>query len=417
MPADRLRRLLFSLVAAWCMVPALHAGTPRDVTAVGRGASRDEAIVDALLAGARQIPALGTNDLAGLRPVFAAWLREEARLPVDRAGYKRRLPPAIDAAAGLVSDYEVLAVVREGAGRWRAELRIALADPVSRAATGDRPVGIFLLPFSLHAEDEAETGGMEALAAAQRERAGIDRLRELAGAALGGQRIALKAATPEQLADPRLALAFDNPSAVPWRDLAVPGTDYVVAVDVEDYLLEYHPANQRKKEPAYWRARFVLAWRVVSAPGTVVVASGRLRLDRADPELHVATKADVAGHDAAVAVPRILDVAARRLARQVEERLVPVQVLSTRDGMVALDRGAVTLAPGDVLAVLGAGLVEREEGAELPVALDGPRVAILETVSVEGTRATARVVRGRAATLLPGATVRRLAELPVPRMP
>ncbi|MDF2447118.1 MAG: hypothetical protein K0S46_2354 [Moraxellaceae bacterium] len=418
MAATRIRRFLFGVMATCLAAAPAFADSARDVLASGNGASRDAAIVAALLAGARQIPSLATTTEPVLRPLFESWVRDEARLPVDRTGYKRRMSPAIDSAAGIIRDYEVLAVTRAAASEWRADLRITLADFEVRAASGRVRVSTFLLPFSLHAEEEAEAGGMDAQAAALREREEIDLLRERVGAALGPGLVEVRRADKAVMADPRLGLAFDSPVAVPWKELAaVLGNDYFVAVDIEDHVLEFRPANPRKKEPAYWKARFVLGWRIIAAPDAVVVASGRLRLDRADAELHAATRVETAGSDPARAVPAILDVAARRLARQLEERLVPVQVLATAGDTVTLDTGAVALLPGDRLAVLGTGLVEREEGAALPVHLDGPRVAVLETLTVAGQRAEARVIRGNAATLLPGAPVRRLADLPVPRMP
>lgn len=404
-------------VFALLLVPLARAEASREVMASGQGGSRDAAIADALVAGARQIPSLRNVDESTLRPLFQGWVRSESRLPVDHTGYKRQVAPAIDSTAGIIRDYDVLRVTRVSSGVWRADLRLSLASYEVRADQARQRVATFLLPFSLHAEDEAETGGMEAQAAALRERAEIDRLRERVAAALASDLVEVRAACATLLADPRLGLAFDNPASVPWADLAAMlGNAFFVAVDVEDYVLELQPENLRKKEPAYWKARFVLGWRLISAPVPVVMASGRLRLDRADPQLHEATRAR-AGVSEAEAVTRILDVAAQRLARQLEERLVPVQVRATEGDTVILDVGAVRLAPGDTLAVLGAGLVEKEEGAALPLALDGPRVAVLQTLAVDRQQARARVLRGNAATLLPGAPVRRLAELPLPRMP
>lgn len=405
------------MLLAVLLAPLAWAGDSREIMASGQGASRDAAIADALVRGALQIPSLQAVDASTLRPLFESWVRGESRLPVDHTGYKRQVAQAIDSTAGIIRDYDVLRVTREKAGVWRADLRLSLAAYEVRADSARQRVAIFLLPFSLHAEEEAETGGMEAQAAALRERAEIDLLRERLAVALTPDLIDVRAGDARLLADPRLGLAFDNPLSLPWAELAATlGNAFFIAVDVEDYVLELQPENLRKKEPAYWRARFVLGWRVISAPVPVVMASGRLRLDRVDPQLHEATRAH-AGVPGGQAVTRILDVAAQRLARQVEERLVPVQVRSTEGDTIILDVGAVRLAPGDTLAVLGAGLVEKEEGAAMPVALDGPRVAVLQTLTVDRQQARARVLRGNAATLLPGAPVRRLAELPLPRMP
>lgn len=412
------RRYLLLLIAALLLSPLALADTSREVVASGTGASREAAIVAALLAGARQVPSLSGVSDATLRPLFEGWVRADSRQPVDRTGLRHRMPVATDSAAGIIRDYQVQRVTREAAGIWRADLAITLASYEVRASRERPLVSTFLLPFSVHAEDEAEAGGMEAQAAAQQEMVQIEALRAQVRQVLAGRQVEIPRDDPALLRDPRLLLAFDSPASVPWKELATSlGNEYFVAVDVEDYLLEFRPENPRKKEAAYWRARFVFAWRIVSAADAVVMASGRLRLDRADVELHHATSLEVAGREAEKAVPFIQAVAARRLARQLEERLVPVQVLSTEGDVVVLDTGAVRLVRGDPLAVLGTGLVEREEGASLPVYLDGPRVAVLDTLEVDGPRARARVVRGSAATLLPGAPVRRLAEMPVPRMP
>lgn len=410
-------RPLLTLIAI-LLAPLAWADASREIISSGQGASRDAAIADALVSGARQIPSLRNVDEATLRPLFEGWVRSESRLPVDHTGYKRQMAPAIDSTAGIIRDYDVLRVTREAAGVWRADLRLSLAAYEVRTEQSRQRIPIFLLPFSLHAEEEAETGGMEAQAAALRERVEIDRLRERVASALGTDLVEVRAGDARLLADPRLGLAFDNPVSVPWAELsATLGNAFFIAVDVEDYVVELQPENLRKKEPAYWKARFVLGWRVIAAPVPVVMASGRLRLDRADPQLHEATRVRAGVTAEGEALTRILDVAAQRLARQVEERLVPVQVRATEGDTVVLDVGAVRLAPGDTLAVLGAGLVEKEEGAAMPVALDGPRVAILQTLTVDRQQARARVLRGNAATLLPGAPVRRLAELPLPRMP
>lgn len=416
MSATCLWRPLLTLIAVLA-TPLAWADAAREIMASGQGASRDAAIADALVAGARQIPSLRDVDESALRPLFEGWVRRESGLPVDHTGYKRQVAPAIDSTAGIIRDYEVLRVTRAAAGVWHAELSLSLAAYEVRAEQARPRVATFLLPFSLHAEEEAETGGMEAQAAALRERTEIDLLRERVSAALASDLVEVRAGDARLLADPRLGLAFDNPGALPWAELAATlGNAFFVAVDVEDYVLELQPENLRKKEPAYWKARFVLGWRVISAPTPVVMASGRLRLDRADPQLHEATRGR-AGIPRDQALLQILDVAAQRLARQIGERLVPVQVRATEGDTVILDVGAVRLAPGDTLAVLGAGLVEKEEGAAMPVALDGPRVAILQTLTADRQQARARVLRGNAATLLPGAPVRRLAELPLPRMP
>lgn len=408
-------RLLLSCLLLVLALPSL-AAPARDVRAQGQGSGRDEAVAAALVAGLRQSPLLADRDPAALQALMLDWVRGEGRLPVDRAGHKPPQAVVADGPAGLVRDYEVLAVDRQGAGQWTATVRVELVE--AAATAGPRQARALVLPFSLQAEDTAETGAMAVQAAVNAEAAEMAVLRSQLEAALGREQAGLATVPLPQPEDPRLGLAFTSPGSVPWAAVAArAGNDFFVAVDVQDYLLEFHPGNLRKQEPAFWKARFLLSWEVLSAPGAVVQASGLLRLDRSDAELNAVTRIEAAGRDRTAAVQRIGAVVAARLSRVLAERLLPAQVRAVQGDSIELDAGALRLRPGETLAVLGAGVEEQEEGAARPVLRDGARIAVLETVEAGDGRARARLLRGSAATVLPGAPVRRLTDLPVPRLP
>lgn len=381
----------------------------------GDGDTRADAIGAAIINAVSDKITLDSSARDRFHSLIKTRVAREAGIPLSRSGHFVAQSVAVDEIAGLVADWTVLASRPRSTGGWQAMVRVDVVEQSPSTSRDNRTASVFVLPFSYAVEDEAETGGVDALVAVAEQFRRLDELRGLLERRWNQGLVKARVLGVGVGADPRLRMAQGNPGNVPWAELAqAAAVEYFLLVDVTDFQLEFRPENLRRKEAAWWQSRLRANWRLVTARDRVVRNQGALDIDIDDPALFSATRATGPAESESSAASRILAVYASALASAVQGRIVPAELKSVSPDRLLLDPGANEFFGGERLVIADAGVVEK--GSGLATWIPGNRVAVLDVVSVrEDGQIEARLARGEPATLQPGAVARRIEDMPLSR--
>lgn len=404
------------LPPAFFLLPAQAAAAQKEtvtVEALGMGGSRDQAIAAALAQAVIQSqgPQVPQDALAAM---FLDSMREERRMRMQVLVDNRIRATRLSTAVAFVQDYQVIEATRQKKGsEWQARVSAEVVSPQARLARRQEQIKIALLPFHFMQEEEAETADAEGQLAMKQTLDAIAAFRSLVAKNMDPlARVAVKNLPAD--ADEKFGGAAENPGQVDWAALSgVSGAESFVTVQVEEFRMN---AIEMKKGILTSRldGRFVLNYRLLRLNDgqPEIIKSGVFKIDTHHPAVQPLTTAtrekQITKQQADVRVNTVYRHVAKLFANTLLAELVPPDVVAREGEAVLLQNGAWPLRVGEQLAVHGPDLVEPDAGTSLPVRQDGMRIAILEVREVGKDRIVARVVKGNAFGVQPGALLRRL---------
>lgn len=412
MRTQGLRRLL----AALLLLPALAGAALKEtvaVEAVGQGDSRDLAIAAALAQAVVQVQgdAVPRDELAKM---FLQSLRDERMMRMNVLIDSRIRATRLSTAVAFVQDYQVVEATRPGkAGGWQARVNAEVVSPELRLAKRQEQLHLAVLPFHFMQEEEAETADHDGIMAMKQTLDDIAAFRRLLAQNLDQQARVVIRSLPSD-SDQKYEGAADNPGQVNWPELAATSdADAFLTVQVEEFRMN---AIEMKKGVLTSRldGRFILNYRLIrSHDGQPEIAkTGVFTIDTHDPALQAMAAAtsekQITRQQADARVQAVYRKVARLFADALLNELVPPDVVAREGEAVLMQAGAAPLRVGERFTVHGPDLFEPDASTGLMLRQDGMRIAILEVREVGDRRVVARVIKGNAFGVQPGALLRRL---------
>lgn len=404
-------------MAVLALIPSFSFATPDQETqtleSLGQGASRDEAIADAL--------GLAVNRVRGsslpqdmLRTMFVGAMRDERTIRMTVLNDYRVRATRLSAAVGFIQDYQVQEASSDRkTGRWQARLTADVVDPAKRLAAREKTIMISLLPFRFMQEEEGEAGGP------QLQQLMEQTLQKIASFRSGVEKIIhdqqrIDAVQPPEALTADVAAAVDNPAEAGWNKLSqASGATHFLTVQAEEFRMDAVEMRRGVKSGRL-DGKFVFHYRIVRNDGETpsILKSGTFMADTHHPLLKHLAKAPtgqaIDDQEINRRMQASLETVERLFANVLLDELSPPDVITREGDNLLLRSGAIPLRIREQLVVLGAPTLEPDAATGLVLHSDGVRIAILEITAIKEGRIEARVMKGNTFGVQPGSIVRRM---------
>lgn len=401
--------------------PAKSAPRIAETTAMeslGKGASRDEAIAEALSLAVARVRGKDLP-LDALRSMFLDAMRDERKVRMNVLNDYRVQATRLSTAVAFVQDYQVQEARRDRKdGHWEARVTADVVDPARRLAAREQVIRLTMLPFRFMQEEESEAGGPQSQQLMEHT------LRQIAGfrtrvEQMMGREARLKVSPVHTELAESLATALETPGAAGWDKLGPSsGATHLVTVQAEEFRMDA-VEMRRGVRSGRLDGKFVFHYRIISndESSATILKSGTFTMDTHHPGLRPLAMAPTGAPQSDSEIDRrvqtSLDIVARKFAELLMDTLVPPDVIAREGDAVLLRSGAIPLRQHEQLVVLGAPTQAADAASGLLQRQDGARIAILEVTATGEDRIEARILKGNAMGVQPGSFVRRMGLEPV----
>ena len=291
---------------------------------------------------------------------------------------------------GLIKGYSVTSCEKTPDGDWKAVLDVQFAQYKTPGLSPDGRRKIVMAPFASDYEAFRLGTGQVPVKTIQNDL--DDKLNTYF---TQSRRFAVLTRKDAEsiLAEKRLILTSSDDIGEQAKIGAALGTDYILAGSIGDLYIGYEEKTIQLTGavvPKVVRARIKVAYRIVVMATTQVKWSDAVVIDLPKAEL------DAFAGDVASAYDYLIDYAARTIASACLNNIYPVKgVRVQEDGTVVLDQGGAMMSAGQRFDAFVLGEMDYSPTTKEPLGRDEKWAAMLQLVTVEAKKSTAKVVKGR----------------------
>jgi len=392
------RRSSAGLKTFWvCLMACLFTcSTHAQVVTVNRstegyGTSYDEAIQNALIEAVKQEKGLKLDVLREMTSAIAQQsVVQDGVTAKSTVVAKEAQKHVEEATKGLIKGYSVTSCEKTPDGDWKAVLEVQFAQYKTPGLSPDGRRKIVMAPFASDYEAFRLGTGQVPVKTIQNDL--DDKLNTYF---TQSRRFAVLTRKDAEsiLAEKRLILTSSDDIGEQAKIGAALGTDYILAGSIGDLYIGYEEKTIQLTGavvPKVVRARIKVAYRIVVMATTQVKWSDAVVIDLPKAEL------DAFAGDVASAYDYLIDYAARTIASACLNNIYPVKgVRVQEDGTVVLDQGGAMMSAGQRFDAFVLGEMDYSPTTKEPLGRDEKWAAMLQLVTVEAKKSTAKVVKGR----------------------